>query len=364
MTNKASFHGSDIEKIAFHYKVPMDSLVNFAANVNPLGFPLSVSRAIVSNLDVLSTYPDREYTKLREVIGTYCNVDSNYVMVGNGSSELIALLIHQISPQKTLILGPTYSEYERELTFLRSSMDVYNLKPEDDFQLKKECFLEKLTHSYDLLVLCNPNNPTSSFLSIHELEPILESCKKNNTFVMIDETYIEFVANHQEASAISLIQKYDNFMILRGVSKFFAAPGLRLGYGITSNVKLLESLKNVQIPWSLNSMGAYAGELLFTDQTYIHATRTLIEKEKRHFQSELHKLSDINVFPTNANFILLQITKDNITAHDVFLSCLKKCCLIRDCSSFDSLDGEFVRFCIMNPEDNRRLIDVFKSLFS
>ena len=364
MTNKASFHGSDIEKIASHYKVPMASLVNFAANVNPLGFPPSVSKAIVSNLDVLSTYPDREYTRLREVIGTYCNVDSSQVMVGNGSSELIALLIHQISPRKTLILGPTYSEYERELTLLRSSMNVYNLKPENGFQLKKACFLDKLTHSYDLLVLCNPNNPTSSFLSIHELEPILESCMKNHTFVMIDETYIEFVADNQEASAISLIQKYDNFMILRGASKFFAAPGLRLGYGITSNVKLLESLKNVQIPWSLNSIGAYAGELLFTDQIYIHATRTLIEKEKRHFLSELHKLSDINVFPANANFILLQITKDNITAHDVFLACLKEGCLIRDCSSFDSLDGKFVRFCIMNPEDNRRLLRVFQGIFS
>ena len=364
MTNKTSFHGSDIEKIASHYKVPMDSLVNFAANVNPLGFPPSVSQAIASNLDVLSTYPDREYTRLREVIGAYCKVDSNHVMVGNGSSELIALLIHQISPKKTLILGPTYSEYERELTFLGSAMDYYNLRPEDDFQLKRECFLDKLTHPYDLLVLCNPNNPTSSFLSIYELEPILEACKKNHIFVMIDETYIEFVANCQEASALSLIQKYDNFMILRGVSKFFAAPGLRLGYGITSNATLLENLKNAQIPWSLHSIAAYAGELLFTDQAYIHATKTLIEKEKRHLLSELHKLSDINAFSANANFILLQIIKNNISAHDVFLACLKKGCLIRDCSSFDSLDGEFIRFCIMNPEDNRRLLSVFSELFS
>jgi len=364
MTNKTSFHGSDIEKIASHYKVPMDSLVNFAANVNPLGFPASVSEAIASNLDVLSTYPDREYTRLREVIGAYCKVDSNHIMVGNGSSELIALLIHQISSKKTLILGPTYSEYQRELASLNSSIEVYNLKSEEGFRLNQECFLEQLAHQYDLLVLCNPNNPTSSFLPNNEVEVILERCKRHHTFVMIDETYIEFVADCQEASAVSLIQRYDNFMILRGVSKFFAAPGLRLGYGITSNVKLLENMKNLQIPWSLNSIGAYAGELLFTDQTYIHATKTLIEKERRHLLSELHKLSELNVFPANANFILLQITKDNTTAHDVFLACLKEGCLIRDCSSFDSLDGQFVRFCIMNPEDNRRLLRVFSELFN
>ena len=355
MIKKASFHGSDIEKIASHYKVPMDSLINFAANVNPLGFPESVSKAIASNLSVLSTYPDREYTKLREVIGAYCNVDPAYVMVGNGSSELIALSIQQISPKKTLLLGPTYSEYERELTLLGSSIDYYNLKAEDCFDLNMECFLEKLAENYDSLILCNPNNPTSSFISNQTVGEILKACEVRNTFLMIDETYVEFVQDSLINSAVSLVSKYNNLIILRGVSKFFAAPGLRLGYGVTSNLELLAKLKNAQIPWSLNSIGAFAGERLLTDTTYIETTNTLIEKEKKHFLSELRKLSGINAFESHANFILVQITAKDITATQIFLRCLEEGLMIRDCSSFEGLGGEFIRFCIMNPEDNRRL---------
>jgi threonine-phosphate decarboxylase len=362
-SNKALFHGSDIEKIASYYQIPKESLVNYAANVNPLGFPESISKAIASNLALLSAYPDREYKKLREVIAAYCNVKPWQVMVGNGSSELIALLIEQNFPKKTLIIGPTYSEYERELSFSKSSTCYYNLDSKQNFELNVPNFLEKLSEGYELLILCNPNNPTSSFIPIPIIDEILEACKVHNTFVMIDETYIEFLADCLNNSAVSLISKHEHLMILRGVSKFFAAPGLRLGYGITGNQTLLKNMKNAQVPWSLHSIGAYAGELLFTDNSYIHATKALIEKEKRYLLSELNKLPHINIFKADANFILLGITKDNLTAHEVFLACLKEGLIIRDCSSFDSLDGEFIRFCIMNHEDNQRLIGVFKSLF-
>jgi threonine-phosphate decarboxylase len=362
--NKALFHGSDIEKIASHYKVPKDSLVNFAANVNPLGFPKVASKAIASNIDVLSAYPDRDYKKLREVIATYCNVEPEQVMVGNGTSELIALLIEQNFPKKTLILGPTYSEYERELSFSNSSTSYYNLDSKQNFELDVACFLEKLSEGYDLLILCNPNNPTSSFIPNPIINEILKACSTYNTFVMIDETYIEFLFDSSLSSAMPLISKHEHLMILRGVSKFFAAPGLRLGYGVTGNHTLLKNMKNAQVPWSLHSIGAYAGELLFTDSSYINATKILIEKEKRYLLSELNKLSDIDIFKADANFILFRITKEDLTAHEVFLTCLKEGLIIRDCSSFDSLDGEFIRFCIMNHEDNQRLLDVFRMLFS
>jgi threonine-phosphate decarboxylase len=361
--HKTPFHGSDIEKISSHYNITKDSLVNFAANVNPLGFPKEVSHSIAKNLDLLSTYPDREYTKLREVIASYCNVEREQIMVGNGSSELIALLIQQISPKKTLILGPTYSEYERELKSLGSSITYYNLKWENSFELNIECFLESLSGNYDLLILCNPNNPTSSFISKDTIEKILNTCKTYNTFVMIDETYVEFVPDNKITSTMPLVPIYDNFMTLRGVSKFFAAPGLRLGYGVTRNLGLLDRMKETIIPWSLNSIGAYAGELLLVDSSYIEATKELIANEKRHFLSELGKLSGINAFEANANFILVQITKENITAAETFIRSLEEGLILRDCSSFEGLEGEFIRFCIMNPEDNRRLLDLLKALF-
>ena len=151
-------------------------------------------------------------------------------------------------------------------------------------------------------------------------------------------------------------------MVLRGVSKFFAAPGMRLGYGITGNKELLSKIKNRQIPWSINSLGAFAGGLLVQDKDYISRTRQLILKEREKLYQELLKLSSFKVFPAFANFLLLKIIKPGLTASNVFEACIRQNLMIRDCSSFQCLDGEFVRFCIMLPEHNEQLLNVLKGL--
>ena len=364
MSIKPHFHGSDLEKISEYYHIPKESIVNYGGNVNPLGLSESVKSELGSHLDIISAYPDREYTSLRRTIGEYCQVSPAHVIVGNGSSELIALLIEQCFPKKTLVLGPTYSEYERELSFSQSSMEYYNLDPERDFQLDMEAFLKTLEKDYDLLILCNPNNPTSSVIDNRDLEKILETCQNHHTFVMIDETYVEFTMDIAAVTAAALVDKYDNFMVLRGVSKFFAAPGLRLGYGISSNKALLKRIKSVQIPWSLNSIGAFAGERMLQDVSYIQKTRELILSERTRMLEELKKIANIRVFDAAGNFILIQIKVAGLTANDVFEACIKKGLMIRDCSSFQCLHGEYVRFCILKPADNDRLLDCLKSILS
>ncbi|MGC4020234.1 MAG: pyridoxal phosphate-dependent class II aminotransferase [Muricomes sp.] len=356
MNAKPQFHGSDLEKISEHYGISKDSIINFGANVNPLGLSESVKAEIADHLDIISSYPDREYTDLRRVIGNYCQVSPSHVLVGNGSTELISLLIEQRNPKKTLILGPTYSEYARELSLGGNTQEYYHLQSGTAFGLDIPDFIEKLQNHYDLLIICNPNNPTSSVISTEEMKQILQACKEMQTFVMIDETYIEFAPVISQVTAMPLVENFDNLIILRGVSKFFAAPGLRLGYGVTSNAALLAGVKEHQIPWSLNTIGAFAGELMLQDTKYIQKTRHLILSERTRMLNELKSMPHITAFDAAANFILIQIHKENITAFDVFESCIKKGLMIRDCSSFQQLDGEFVRFCIMNPEDNTRLL--------
>mgnify|MGYP003038939590 FL=1 len=107
---------------------------------------------------------------------------------------------------------------------------------------------------------------------------------------MIDETYIEFAPESTSLSAVSLVPEFDNFMVIRGVSKFFAAPGLRFGYGLTSNQAFLQTLLTHQNPWSLNSIGAYAGERMLKDTDYIKKTWTLIDSERTRMCTELSGL--------------------------------------------------------------------------
>ena len=361
-TAKMIFHGSDIEKICEVYQLKSEEIVKFGANVNPLGLSEHVKEQLAGRLDILSSYPDRDYTSLRSTISEYCNIPAEFILPGNGSSELIALLIQERNPKHTLILGPTYSEYSRELSFSGSTQEYYHLREERNFTLDVEDLCKTLENGYDFLILCNPNNPTSSAVMQEDLRKLIAFCADKDIFVMIDETYAEFAPDVEEITAIPLTREFTNLMVLRGVSKFYAAPGMRLGYGITGNMEFLAKMREKQTPWSLNSLGAFAGEIMLQDEDYIKETRNLILSERDRMIRELKDTDTYKIYPAYANFILLRILKNGLTSYDVFEACIRQGMMIRDCSSFQCLDGEFVRFCIMMPEDNSRLVEVLKSL--
>lgn len=362
MTTKMVFHGSDIEKICDYYHLNKEDIVKFGANVNPLGLSASVKKEIAENVDLFSSYPDRDYVSLRNTISEYCRIPAEFILPGNGSSELISLLIQERAPKHTLILGPTYSEYSRELSFSGSTQEYYHLQENNDFEPDIPDLCQKLEQGYDFLILCNPNNPTSSAITQEDLRSLISFCAKKNIFVMIDETYVEFAPDISAITAVPLTREFTNLMVLRGVSKFFAAPGMRLGYGITGNMDFLSKMREKQTPWSLNSLGAFAGEIMLQDEDYIKETRNLILSERDRMIQELKNVDTYKVYPAYANFILLKIQKDGLTSYEVFEACIKQGLMIRDCSSFQCLDGEFVRFCIMMPEDNGRLLEVLKAL--
>ena len=362
MDAKPVFHGSDIEKICSYYNLKKENIVKFGANVNPLGLSPKAGRAIAEHVDILSSYPDREYTSLRNTISGYCNIPADFILPGNGSSELISLLIQERAPKHTLILGPTYSEYSRELSFSGSTQEYYHLQESNDFEPDIPDLCRKLEQGYDFLILCNPNNPTSSAITQEELRRLIGFCAEKNIFVMIDETYVEFAPDINEITAVSLTREFTNLMILRGVSKFYAAPGMRLGYGITGNLEFLKKMKEKQVPWSLNSLGALAGELMLQDKAYIRQTRDLILSERTRLLKALENIPTYKTYPAYANFLLLKIQKPGLTSQDVFDACIRQGLMIRDCSSFECLDGEYIRFCIMHPEDNTRLLHILESL--
>lgn len=360
MGKKLEFHGSDLEKIAEYYHIPPKDIIPFGANVNPLGLSAPVKENLAANLDIISSYPDRSYTSLREAICAYCGAPPSHIITGNGSTELISLLIEQRKTKKAVILGPTYSEYVRELHLTGGEIIEYCLKEPEDFLLDVESFLSSIPAHTDLVILCNPNNPTSSAICTGDIERILSWCRERGIFVMIDETYVEFAPDVAEITAIPLASAYDNVMVIRGVSKFFAAPGLRFGYGITGNEDLLRSLLARQNPWSLSSVGAYAGELMLRDRDYICRTRELICTEREKMYLSLSEMPGIKTYRPYGNFLLVRLLKEGLTSFQMFEAAIKEMMMIRDCSSFKSLDGEYVRFCIMLPEENERLLQCIR----
>lgn len=355
--HKDHFHGSDLEKIEEIYGIKKEEIVSFSANVNPLGVSPLLRSALSEKIDAITTYPDREYTSLRKCIAAYCGTEYENVIVGNGSTELISLFIQIEHPKKALVIGPTYSEYEREIALGGGTTLYYPLKESDNFKLNVEDFLTHLNESIDLLVICNPNNPSSSSIRRGEMRHILDACKQHDIYVMVDETYVEFADDMEEISAVPLTNYYNNIVILRGTSKFFAAPGLRLGYAVTGNRDLIEAINTRKNPWTINSLAVVAGETMFRDREYIEQTKRLISSERARIFDLLKKNPDFKVYEPSGNFMLVRILKENVTSQVLFDRAIREKMMIRDCSTFPFLDNKYVRFCIMKREDNDRLLD-------
>ena len=361
ITPKEHFHGSDLEKIEAVYGIKKEDITSFSANVNPLGVSPLLRSTLASQKDAITSYPDREYTSLRECIAAYTGTDASQVIVGNGSTELISLFIQIEHPKKAMILGPTYSEYEREISLGGGTTLYYPLREKDDFVLDVDDFTAHLNESIDLLVLCNPNNPTSSCINRTDMRRILDICKQYDIFVMVDETYVEFADNMDEITAVPLTHYYNNIIILRGTSKFFAAPGLRLGYAISGNQDLIKSINTRKNPWTINSLAVIAGELMFTDEEYIQQTKSLISSERARIYEIFKNHPDFKPYKPSGNFMLLKILREDITSADLFDKAIRKNMMIRDCSTFPFLDNKYIRFCFMMPEMNDKLIDCLLS---
>ena len=357
LEHKDHFHGSDLEKIEQIYNIKKEELVSFSANVNPLGLSPLLKQTLSDNLDVITAYPDRNYTRLRKTIADYVNCNPDYIVVGNGATELISLFLSARQPQKALITGPTYSEYEREISLLGGKVHYYFTTEENDFQLDITNFIDTIVKGgYDLVILCNPNNPTSTTLSRAEIKTLLTVLKARDSFCMIDETYVEFIENENKVSAVSLSQAYDNLIVLRGISKFFASPGLRLGYAVTSSEYLLTEIKEHKNPWTINSLAEIAGSILFQDKEFIVTAKKYIAAEREYVCSEIKKIQGLKLYQTTCNFVLIKITKEGKNADELFEYCIRNKMMIRNCSSFPTLSNEFFRICFMRREDNIALL--------
>lgn len=357
-------HGGDLDYLETKYNISKNDLIDFSSNINPLGYPKKAMEKLKNNLDISTTYPDKDYKNLKSAISKYTTADVKNIVVGNGSTELISLFIQTVDVSKSLIIAPSYSEYEHELEIKGGKFEYFLLNEEEDFNLNVNNLLSKLTKDIGLLILCNPNNPTGTVVRHNDLSTILTHCKNNNTAVMIDETYIEFTDDIKTATAIPLTEKFDNLFVIRGTSKFYSLAGIRLGYGVSSSKKFLDLVKNRQNAWSVNHFASFLGEEIFNDTDFQKETINLISTERTKLINEIKTWKNCKVYETASNFILIKILNNAITSSSIYEKCLQEKMVIRDCSSFTSLDETYIRFCIMHPEQNKNLIDILKKILS
>lgn len=353
-------HGANLYDLSSQYGFSKEDIMDFSSNINPFGSSKLAKEYIVNNIDKVSVYPDPEYLELKTSISNYCNCSIDSILLGSGATELISSFIKTINPKKALILSPAYSEYEKELSKIKCNITKYFSKKEYNFTINIDNLIEIINkNNYELIIICNPNNPTGFTFSKNEIEKILNN---TNSFVMVDETYIEFT-NTSIYSSTSLVDKYDNLFVIRGTSKFFSTPGIRLGYGLISNYKVMYEMNSNLDLWNINIFASMMGEVMFNDNKFIENTYSLMTKERDYLVNELSKFTDLKIYNSQGNFILCEIKSKSITAKEVREKLIHKRIIIRDCVSFDGLDEYFFRVCILKPEENKLLIDNLINIF-
>lgn len=343
-------HGGNI------YKLKRDNgieVLDYSSNINPLGVPSSFKKAVIENFETLEKYPDIDYVELRTAIGNYNNCHIDNVVVGNGATEVLFLYMKAVKAKKVLIIAPTFAEYERAAR--AAGRDVKFFPLSKAFSLNENMLLDFITDE-DVVVMCNPNNPTGKFQNLEKIKKLADFLERKNKKLFIDEAFIEFVDNWKDKTAFLL--KHKNVFILRALTKFFALPGVRLGYGLTYDEAILNEIKNIREPWSVNGVAEIAGKTMLLDTLYIHETENWIKKEKLWFYEELCKIDNIEVTPTETNFILVKLLNDN--AKSFRKKMIENGVLVRDASNFMFLDESYIRLAIKDRKKNEQVLEALR----
>lgn len=352
-------HGANVFEIARKRNIDVSEISDFSSNINPLGASKKTLNYIKDNLNLLFTYPDPEYLELRKSIATYNNAKESDIVLGLGATEILKSSIKYYAPKNSMILSPCYSEYEEELKKINSNIFHFNLKYEDKFKIDVDeviSFIKK--NDINLFVFANPNNPTGTALKRDEIEKIL---KESDVKLIVDETYTEF-CDQKVFSSGSLTKKYKNLLITRGTSKFFSLPGIRLGYGLTSDIGLIKSFKDKETLWQINSVADMCGQVMFGDKEYHEEVFNFIKTRRDYLFSELGKINGLEPIESKGNFILIKI-KSDITSTDLREKLAEKLMIVRDCKTFKGLDDSYFRVCILTDKENEKLIKSLKDIF-
>lgn len=336
------------------YNKSYKKVLDFSANINPLGMPEGVKKAIIDNIDNYMNYPDPRCGELVKAISTYEKVSEDMVVCGNGAADIIYRIALGIKPKRALILAPTFSEYEDALKTVNCKINYFYLNEENDFKVQNN-ILDNI-NNVDIVFICNPNNPTGIPLTNNKILKIANKCKENNALLVVDECFVDFLEDEEKYSIVRYIKDYDNVIILKAFTKMYAMAGIRLGYMLSNNEGICYKVSNTLQPWSVSTVASKCGVAALQELDFIDKTKKYIKKNRDYLISSLQELN-FRVFPSKVNYILFKCddinVKNKLEAYGI---------LIRGCGNYINLDDNYFRIAVKSFEDNKKLIEAIKEI--
>jgi len=337
------------------YRGENPEMLDFSVNINPLGIPVGIREKLIGAIDGLITYPEITGQTTIEKLAVDIGANPGNIILGNGAIELIYLFARSHKPGKTLIIQPTFNEYERALKLYGWEVEHFVLAEKTAFTINPSELATAIEIMQPKVVfLCNPNNPTGRVYSRAVIAELIEK-SPTGTLWFLDESFMDFTA---EADGLSLIDNQEHpVFLLRSLTKFYALPGLRIGYGVgtRSIVKAMEAYKE---PWTINALGLIAAASVYDEKQFKEKTREYIARERRRVYDELIKIASLKVYASDTDFHLCRLLKGTVRDLQDYLEI--QGINIRTCEDFMGLDESYFRIAIKKEENNRQLLACLK----
>ncbi|MDD3813494.1 MAG: cobyric acid synthase [Desulfocapsaceae bacterium] len=339
-------HGGNVHGLAREMGIDVTTLLDFSANINPLGPPEWLRPLISREVANLVHYPDPYAGALVSVIAERYQVPEEAVVVANGTTELLYQLPRLLGRTQALIPCPSYIDYAKVIELAGMTVRSFLLSAEQGFVLDPQELAPRITGG-ELVVIGSPNNPTGALV---DPEQIIRLAKEHpSALFLIDEAFLEFVEGGRSVAFTA-----DNIITLHSLTKFYAIPGLRLGFGIFP-LPVARLLREHLPPWTVNTLAQAVGVRALADQEYGDQSRVLCSRLRTEFMRELQQIPALQVFDSAANYLLLRL-KDGSDARTLAGQLLERKIMIRTCANYVGLDASYFRIAVRTEKENRLLL--------
>ena len=337
-------HGGDI------YAYDRD-LLDFSVNLNPLGMPDRVLRAIREHAEEYDRYPDPHCRALRRALSVRESVPEKWLVFGNGAADLIVRLCMVLKPKRALLPAPTFSEYEKAVRLAGGEVRRFFLRQEAGYQVTAD-YADAVQPGDSVVFLCNPNNPTGALAEPGTVEALLSACGQVGAVLVVDECFLPFTDGR---SCQSRLRAYPNLMVLRAFTKLYAMAGLRLGYLMCADEDLAGRIGAWGQSWSVSAPAQVAGLAAVSEEGWPERTRRFLRMERPWMTDALGALGFF-VYPSHSNFLLFQARPD------LWDRAMARGVMLRPCSNFPGLDGSYFRIGLKKRVQNEMLLRVLKEI--
>lgn len=352
-------HGGNVWNASREWGIALESLLDFSASLNPLGPSPLALEAIERHLPLICHYPEPGAGSLKNELADWLGVEKEQLVLGNGALELIYLTARMYYKGRVLLLAPCFSEYGKGLIDAR--IEYFYLEETKSFRLPVESFCSRIERN-DLIFIGNPNNPTGTLFEPAGLDEIVKQAARRDAAVVIDEAFLDFTGD-PSASLRNRAAYNSNLIIVSSLTKFFAIPGLRLGYAVAApdTAGVMESL----LPsWRINSLALAAARASLSDANYIEKTVAAVKKEREYLERQMPLLG-CTVYPAAANFLLLKLDEGRgLTAWRLQQQLGPRGILIRLCDNFENLTPYHFRIAVKTHPENLRLVHALKEVLA